>query len=307
MSLIMTAAGATLAFVTVYPEGSVLATIGWIVAAALAGLMIVETFGDACSRRHGIGWLGSSWSGKKRYFLISGGCAVAGYFFSAARYPNSPDFALLSAWCSAGPGGLVAAALQQEAERPLRARYLQRADGRWRLHGQMELLADYLAWTLGRPGLYLACSRGGFDAADYRWWAANDADYVSAAHSGADQLIAGNWRIRYDGGDMVRTEFAGRSLEIYPRGLEPPRYAGGVCVGPWPPSDYQLAERLHRFLEVRRNWKLPTRHGGDLDLFALAATIREHFPGGAESPSSPRAHADGSLLRPPVAEPAARR
>ncbi len=127
----------------------------------------------------------------------------------------------------------------------------------------METFTEYLATSLGRRGLRLTCSDDGFDAADYRWWTANDAEYGArwTADRQADGLIAGNWSIKYDGGDTVETEFAGRSRELRPRGVQEPEYFRGIPLQEEPPSDYQLAERLHRFLELRRSWKIPARAG----------------------------------------------
>ena len=211
-------------------------TIAWPFGAAVMGFMLVLGFDDACTRCHGTGWLGSPWSGKKRYFGLSGGCAVIGYVVSAARYPEYPDFGFLVAWYFAGGGAFVAAVLKEQADESARGRYGQRVAQRRKLEHEMETFAEYLAWSLGCRGLWLTCSGDGFDATDYRWWAGNDADYGWTADRRADALIAGNWCIKYDGGEVVRTEFAGRSHEFRPKGIAEPGCFGG-CWRP-PRSDH---------------------------------------------------------------------
>ena len=271
---VQTGAAAGYPNVSLLPVPGWMETIAWPLGGAIAGFMLLLGFNDACTRRHGTGWLGSPWSGRKQYFAISAGCAVIGYVVSAARYPDYPDFTFLAAWYSAGSGAFVAAVLKQQADEPARSRYAQRVAQRRKLEYEMETFAEYLARSLGRRGLWLTCSGAGFDAADYRWWAANDADYGWTADRRTDELIAGNWCIKYDDGDIVRTEFAGRSEEIRPKGIAEPEYFRSVRLSPEPPSDYELAERLHRFLEVRRSWEIPTRPGSDgADLVAVAARI----------------------------------
>lgn len=278
MSGIMAALGATLAFLTVPPEWGTLAMIGWILGAAVVGFLHVELFRDFRRRRYAIGLLGSPWGDKQRHRLALAASAVAGYIAGAVRYPDHPDYAFLSAWCAALGGAFIVLVLQQQAEKPVQDRYDDRRLMRLKLFDEAADFANYLSSMLGRRGLSLVCSGEGFDAADYRWWAANDTDY------GFDTLIAANWRIKYDAGDTVRIEFAGRSEEIRPRSLEKPEYFQGVRLGPEPPSEYELAERLHQFLEVRRSWEIPTTPGGgEPDLGALA-TIIAIMPADAQSP-----------------------
>ena len=291
MSTIMTAVGAILGFLTVSPAGGTIETIGSTLGAACAGWMLWVGFDDARTRSRGTGWLGSPWSGKKRYFLISGGSAVFGYFASTQRDPDSPDLALLSAWCVAGICAFcLAGVVKQLVDKPIHDRQDQRIRQRWKLHNEMENFVQYLGRWLGRRGLWLVCSGGGFNATDYRWWCANDAEYGWTAHRRHDGLIAGNWRIKYAGGDTVRTVFAGRSQKAKPGSIAEYRY-----FQIQPPSDYQLAERLYLFLEVQRNWTIPSKsRGGEPDLAALATIITCIIPADVESARKRSGSADAS-------------